>query len=287
VDASVRTGAEQPFSMPDNCPVCDTRVQAREGEVAIRCPNPRCPAVVKGAIFHFARRFSMDIDGLGESIIEQLVQSGLVADVAGLYDLTAEQLAALERMGKKSADNLARAIDSSRERTLDRLLTGLGIDHVGQVAARQLAEAAGSLEEMLGWNEEQAREHVSAISGFGPKMVDSVVAYLFDETSRTLLEKLRERGVSRPQPRHTVATEGPLSGSSFCVTGVLTRKRDDVHASIRGAGGEVHDKVKKGTTYLVAGEKVGKAKLDSAKKFGARVIDEPALEALIRGESLP
>jgi DNA ligase (NAD+) len=189
-------------------------------------------------------------------------------------------------MGKKSAENLVRAIDASRERTLDRLITGLGIDHVGQVAARQLAEAAGSLETLLDWSEDAAREHVSAISGFGPKMVESVVAFLFDATSRALLEKLAARQVGKPQPRHAVATEGPVSGSSFCVTGVLSKKREDVHAAIRAAGGEVHDKVKKGTTYLVAGEKVGKAKLDSAKKFGARVIDEPSLEALLRGEAL-
>jgi DNA ligase (NAD+) len=118
-------------------------------------------------------------------------------------------------------------------------------------------------------------------------MVDSVVAYLFAEESRALLQKLRDHDVSRPQPVSASSSEGPLVGSSFCVTGVLSKKREDVHQEIRDAGGEVHDKVKKGTTYLVAGEKVGKAKLDGARKFGARVIDEAGLGALIRGEALP
>jgi DNA ligase (NAD+) len=285
VDTAARAGDERPFRMPDRCPSCDARVEQRPGEVAIRCPNPSCPAVVRGQIFHFARRFAMDIDRLGESLIDQLVGSQLARDVADLYALDVAQLTALERMGKKSAENVIESIAGSRERTLDRLLTGLGIDHVGQVAARQLAEAAGSLEAMLGWSQDEAREHVSSISGFGPKMVESVLSFLFDETSRALLEKLAARQVSRPQPRHEIAAHGPLSGSSFCVTGVLSRKRDDVHAEIRAAGGIVHDKVKQGTSYLVAGEKVGKSKLASARKFGARVIDEPTLDAWMRGQS--
>ena len=155
---------------------------------------------------------------------------------------------------------------------------------MGQVAARQLAEAAGSLPELLAWQPDEIEAHVSAISGFGPKMVQSVKDYLSDPDSRALLQKLLERNVSRPQPRAAVAAEGPLSGSSFCVTGVLSRKREEVHELIRQAGGQVHDKVKKGTTYLVAGEKVGKAKLDAARKMGTEVIDEARLDALLAGE---
>jgi DNA ligase (NAD+) len=165
------------------------------------------------------------------------------------------------------------------------LLTGLGIDHIGQVAARQLAEAARDLSALLSWNEEQARAALSSIAGFGPKMVDSVALYLQAPESRAVLEKLLARRVSREQPVTIASTEGPLLGKSFCVTGVLSKKREDVHQDIRDAGGEVHDKVKKGTTYLVAGEKVGKAKLDSARKFGAIVVDEQGLNALIRGET--
>jgi DNA ligase (NAD+) len=283
VDETARTGDERPFSMPERCPACSTRVEQREDQVALRCPNPRCPAVVKGAVFYFARRFAMDIDHLGEALVEQLVDRGLLQDVADLYDLRAQTLVSLERMGHKSAQNVIDSIAASRHRTLDRLLTGLGIEHVGQVAARQLAEAGGSLEHMLTWSPEHTEQQVSAIAGFGPKMVESVLQFLFDPASRKLLSKLSARGVSRPMPRAQRVSGGPVSGSSFCVTGVLSRKRDDVHAAIRAAGGEVHDQVKQGTTYLVAGEKVGKSKLETAKKRGTQVITEAELEALLRG----
>jgi DNA ligase (NAD+) len=283
VDATARAGHERPFEMPKVCPSCGTPVAKITGEVAIFCPNARCPAKVNAAIFHFSRRFAMDIDRLGEALIEQLTSSGMVRDVADLYALQAEQIESLERMGKKSAQNVIESIAASRERTLDRLITGLGIDHIGQVAARQLAEAAGSLETLLSWSEADVQEQVGKIAGFGPKMVDSVRAYLTDPVSRALLEKLHERGVGRPQPRLEVNRSGPLAGKSFCVTGVLSRRREDVHADIRAAGGEVHDSVKKGTTYLVAGEKVGKSKLDLAKKHGVQVIDESALAELLQG----
>ncbi|HEV8246797.1 MAG TPA: NAD-dependent DNA ligase LigA [Polyangiaceae bacterium] len=283
VDHTARSGSEIPFEMPSACPVCGTPVERSDEEVAVRCPNPRCPEKVKASIFYFSRRFAMDIDRLGESLIDQLVSHDLVKDVADLYDLTSAQLTSLERMGKKSADNVIASIAASKGRTLDRLLTGLGIEHVGQVAARQLAEAARSLPELLAWSDEETAERVAAISGFGPKMVECVRAFLKNPESRSVLAKLAERQVSRAQPELVLKSDGPLSGRSFCVTGVLSRKREEVHQMIRDAGGEVHDKVKKGTTYLVAGEKVGKTKLDSAKKVGARVLSEPELEALIAG----
>ncbi len=281
VSVESRRGDEQPFVMPAACPVCGTEVERRTDEVALRCPNRRCPAVVKGSILHYSRRFAMDIDQLGEVLVDQLVNRGVVQDVADLYDLRSDQLSALERMGKKSADNVVQAIAASRGRTLDRLITGVGIEHVGQVAARQLAEAAHSLPALLSWSEHEARDRVDAIAGFGPVMVESVVRFLFDPDQRALLEKLRARGVSVPQPVAASAATGPLSGHSFCVTGVLTRKREDVHASIRAAGGTVMDSVRKGTSYLVAGEKVGKSKLDAARKHGTQVIDEIALDAMI------
>lgn len=288
VHAELRTGAEEPFSMPTECPVCGTAVLQKPGEVALRCPNARCPAVVKGSLIHFSRRFAMDIDHLGESLVEQLVDKGQVADVADLYELTAAQLIELERMGKKSAENVVKAVAGSKARPLERLLTGLGIEHIGQVAAKQLAEAAGDLPTFLTWTPEQTAERLSAIDGFGPKMVESVCAYLADPDARTLLDKLRAHGVSTPQPvtRTAAAATGPLSGLSFCVTGVLSRKREDVHDAIRAAGGEVHDKVKKGTSYLVAGDKVGKAKLDQAKKAGTAVIDEAGLNGLMAGTAV-
>ncbi|HEY8041233.1 MAG TPA: NAD-dependent DNA ligase LigA [Polyangiaceae bacterium] len=292
VDPSARTGGEKKFRMPDRCPSCGTAVvrELRDAdkpelgmEAATRCPNRACPAQVKERIFYFARRFAMDVDHLGTAIVEQLVARGLVKDVADLYALTVEQIAGLERMGDKSAQNVFASIQRSKERTLDRLLCGLGIPQIGQVAAKQLAEEAGTLERLLGWTPEEAREKVDAIRGFGPKMVESVVEFLQDPEQRALLEKLAKLGVSRPQPREAVAAEGPLKGMSFCVTGVLSRKREDVHADIRAAGGEVHDSVKKNTTVLVAGDKTGKSKLDQAKKYGTKVVTEKELEAMLHG----
>jgi DNA ligase (NAD+) len=250
-------------------------------EAATRCPNRACPEQVKQRIFYFARRFAMDVDHLGTALVEQLVAGGYVKDVADLYALTTDTVASLERMGRKSAENVVASIARSKERPLDRLLVGLGIPQVGQVAAKQLAEEGGTLEKMLAWTPEEAREHVDAIRGFGPKMVDSVVEFLTDPESLALMKKLVALGVGRPQPMAAVAADGPLKGSSFCVTGVLSKKREDVHADIRAAGGEVHDAVKKNTTYLVAGDKTGKSKLDQAKKLGTQVLTEAGLYALI------
>jgi DNA ligase (NAD+) len=290
VDPAARTGDEKPFQMPLRCPSCGTPVvrELRDAgkpelgmEAATRCPNRECPEQVKQRIFYFARRFAMDIDHLGEALVEQLVDRGIVRDVADLYALTPETVASLERMAEKSAQNVVASIQRSKERTLDRLLCGLGIPQVGQVAARQLAEEGGTLERMLAWTPEETREHVDAIRGFGPKMVDSVVEFLNDPEQLARMRKLVELGVGRAQPQEAVAAEGPLKGSSFCVTGVLSRKREDVHADIRAAGGEVHDTVKKNTTYLVAGDKTGKSKLDQAKKFGTQVLTEAELGQLL------
>lgn len=290
VDATTRTHNHEKFRMPSLCPSCRTPVvrELRDAdkpelgtEAATRCPNRACPEQVKQRIFYFARRFAMDIDHLGTALVEQLVDRGVVKDVADLYRLRPEVLAGLERMGEKSTQNVISSIDRSKQRTLNRLLCGLGIPQVGQVAARQLAEKAGTLEHMLHWTSDQARNEVGAIRGFGPKMVESVVAFLQDPDQVALMGKLVELGVGRAQPRAEVAADGPLVGISFCVTGVLSKKREDVAADIRAAGGEVHDGVKKDTTYLVAGEKTGKGKLEQAKKFGTKVIDEPRLYELI------
>lgn len=296
VESRSRAAGSAHFQMPTHCPECGTKVVQRareegkpELEAATRCPNRQCPAQVRGRILYFASRVAMAIDHLGESLVDQLVSKGLVKDVAELYDLTAEALTDLERMGKKSAENVISSIGASRERTLDRLLCGLGIPQIGQVAARQLAEEAHTLDTVLRWSEDEAeaREKISGIHGFGPKMVDSVVEFLQDEDERRLMRALKEHGVGRPQPRHEAATEGPLVGQAFCVTGVLSRKREDVHALLRAAGATVFDSVKKGTTYLVAGDKTGKTKLDQAKKFGTRVVTEEEMDTLLAGGTLP
>jgi DNA ligase (NAD+) len=290
-----RDGELPRWQMPTHCPECGTAVQARArddsdpeagNEATVRCPNRACPAQVKAQIFYFARRFAMDIDHLGIALVDQLVAKGIVKDVADLYDLDAAKVAAMERMGEKSAKNVVASIHASRERTLDRLLCGLGIPQIGQVAARQLAEAGHTLEAMLAWTPEEMRQKVDDIRGFGPKMVDSVVAFFGDEEQRRLMKKLAEHHVGRPQPRAEAVTEGPLVGKSFCVTGVLSRKREDIHADLRAKGARIDDGVKKDTTYLVAGDKTGKTKLDQAKKYGTRVIEEAQMEALLRGEEL-
>ncbi len=281
VDRTKRTGEERVFIFPIACPSCGGAVLRAESEAVVRCINPTCPAQVEGAVLHFTRRFAMDIDHLGESLIHQLAEAGLVKSVADLYVLTEEQLRSLQRMGKKSAQNVIFAIAGSKERTFDRLLTGLGIDLIGQVAAAQLAEEIGSLENLVALPVDEVVARADEISGFGPKMVESVRAYLENDASRALLERLVGLGVSRAQPQKLVRQDGALSGSSFCVTGVLSRKRSDVHADIEAAGGIVHDKMKKDTTYLVAGEKVGQSKLTAAKKHGTEVITEAQLLALI------
>lgn len=292
VESRSRPEGTEPYRMPETCPECGTKVVSRlreEGkpelgaEATVRCPNRSCPAQLRGRILYFASRPAMAIDHLGESLVDQLVGKALVRDVADLYELTLDQLTGLERMGKKSAQNVVDAVQASRERTLDRLLCGLGIPQIGQVAAKQLAETAVTLEALLGWSEDELREKVDAIHGFGPKMVDSVVEFMKDDAERAVMNKLLARGVGRPQPAHQVAADGPLVGSSFCVTGVLTRKREDVHALLRAAGATVHDSVKKGTTYLVAGEKTGKTKLDQARKHGVKVISEAEMDRLLAG----
>ena len=286
-----RTVQAPKFRMPERCPSCGTPV-VREAhdpgrpelgmEAATRCPNRSCPEQVAQRIFYYARRFAMDIEHLGTALVKQLVDAGLVKDVADLYRLDVASIAALDRMGERSAVNVFQAIERSRHRTLDRVLCGLGIPQIGQVAARQLAEEAESLDRLLEWSDADLREHVDAIAGFGPKMVESVASFLSDPDQRTLLCELRDLGVGRTQPKAHVAAQGPLQNMSFCITGVLSRKREDVAADIRAAGGVVHDGVKKTTTVLVAGDKTGKSKLDQARIYGTRVIRESELYDLLK-----
>jgi len=275
-----------PFVLPAVCPSCKTPVERAAGEARIRCPNRSCPAQIVGSVLHFSRRYAMDIDHLGESLVEQLVKTGLVREVADLYELERDALLALPRVGQKSAENLLLAIAASKAQPLSRLLTGLGIDLLGQVAATQLGRAFGTLDALLADAPERIAARAADIAGFGPKMVESLLAYLSNAESQRLLRRLSALGVSTPEPSETLDSEGPLAGQSFCVTGVLTRKRDDVHEDIRRHGGTVHEKVKQGTTYLVTGQKVGESKINAARKAGTRVISEADLEALLRGEEL-
>lgn len=281
VDAHKRAGSETPFRLPEQCPVCNTQVKKIEGEAAIRCPNVRCPAQVHGAVLHFSRRYAMDIDHLGQTLISQLIEAELVSNVADLYELRHEQLLSLDRIGEKTAANVVRAIQASKAQPFERLLTGLGIDLIGQVAASQLAREFRTLSSLLDQEPEEARRRAAEIAGFGDKMADSLAKYLSGTSERALLGRLAELGVSRAAEEESPVQQGPLSGSSFCVTGVLSKKRSDVQNDIRSAGGEVFDSVKKGTSFLVAGEKVGKSKLAQAKRQGSQVITEAQLYAMM------
>ncbi len=291
VEANEGPSRGEPFAMPTVCPACGGPVSARARdeerpdlgvEAALRCTNRTCSAKVKGAVLHWSRRFAMDVSHLGESLVDQLVDAGLVADVADLYDLTYEALVKLDRMGDKSARNLVEAIAASKARPFSRVLTGLGIPQIGQVAANQMAERVRSIEALFASSAEELRATLASIHGFGDKMVEAAVAFVFDPETRSLLERLRDRSVGTPEPESD-RVEGPLSGQRVCVTGTLTKKREAVHDAIRAAGGVVHDGVKKDTTILVAGEKVGQAKLDQAKKYGVRVVGEADLDAMLAG----
>ena len=223
VDAAARTATRRKFKMPatvprraarPSCASCATPEKPELGMgAATRCPNRACPEQVKQRIFYFARRFAMDVDHLGDGAGRPARRrAGSCSDVADLYALDAGDDRVARAHGRQERAERRRVDPAVRERTLDRLFCGLGIPQIGQVAARQLAEEAGTLERMLAWTPEEAREHVDAIRGFGPKMVESVVAFLRTTSSARLMQKLVKLGVGRPQPRAEVAAEGPLKG---------------------------------------------------------------------------
>jgi DNA ligase (NAD+) len=271
-----------PFAMPAACPVCGAPAARGEGEARWRCTNRlACPGQLKAALRHFGGRAAMDVENLGPAVIDQLVDRGLVRDPADLYALTIEQVAGLERMADRSAANLAEALRGSRGRPLDRLLTGLGIPLVGEVVARQLAPRYGSLSGFAGADPEAERAELAAIHGIGAGIADAVAGALGDPRFMNVVRKLLAAGID--PAAEASGDGGPLSGSSVCVTGTLSRPRAKIHEAIRAAGGEVHTAVRRGTTYLVAGDKVGRAKLDKARALGTEVISETDLERLLGG----
>jgi len=230
----------------------------------------------------------MDIDHVGPKLIEQLLDAGLVETVADLFELTVDKLIPLERVERKSAENVVGAIQKARtERNLTRLITGLGIELVGAVAAEPVAEYFGSLPAMLERDADIAREELEAIHGVGPKMAESIAGFLRPEANRKVLKQLVALGLGELPVTEAAAmaaagaTTTALEGKSFCVTGKLSRGREAIHNDIKAAGGTVHTSVKKGTDYLVAGEKVGASKLGKAEKLGVEVIDEAALMVMM------
>jgi DNA ligase (NAD+) len=271
----------QPFTMPEACPSCGAPAQRESGQARWRCTNRlSCPGQLIASIQHFARRAAMDIEHLGPSLITQLVDGGLVVDPADLYFLTEEKIVALERMAEKSAANLIEAIDASRSRSLDRLLGGLGIPLVGEVAARELASRYHTLAEFHARDADRERDQLADIHGIGPKIAQSVAECLGDERFMAVVGKMLDAGIdSKGIADHPSA--GPLCGMSFCVTGKLSEPRNAIHARIKAAGGEIHTAVKKGTTYLVTGRDVGRTKIKKAEALGTVVVDEGKLDELL------
>jgi DNA ligase (NAD+) len=277
--AERRTGAEEEIALPSVCPECGSPVTRLEGEVVPRCQGLSCPAQRKESLKHFASRGGMDIEGLGDRYVEQLLRLELVADVADLYHLKREDLFRFERMGEKLAENLLAAIDRSRHRPLSRLLYALGIRHVGEHMAKVLARQFGSLEE-LG---KASREELMAVHEIGPQVADSVVNFFRSEPNRRILERLRQCGIS-PEPEERRAGRS-LSGKTFVFTGAMERlARKEAQEMVESRGGRAAGSVSKKTDFVVAGEEAG-SKLERARELGIPVLTEEEFLQMIEEES--
>lgn len=272
-----KRGAERrPFRMPSECPVCGGPVVRAEGEVAWRCVNTSCPARLKESLLHYAARGVMDIDGMGEALVEQLVERGLVRSIADLYELNEAALLELERMGEKSARKILDNVDRSRRQPLPRLLNGLGIAFVGERTAQILADTFGELDRIAALSSEELQQAEEV----GPKVAESVRGFFASEQNRALIERLRGYGLNfhhKAKPK----TSGALTGKTFVLTGTLpTLKREEAKALIEAAGAKVTGSVSKKTDYVVAGEEAG-SKLDKARELGIAVLDEAQLKAML------
>lgn len=268
-----RTGGERRWRMPSKCPACGTPVVRDEGEAMHFCPDAACPGRRLEAIRHFASRGAMDIRGLGDSRVAQLIDAGLVRDVADLYDLTPPQLTELEGFARRSAEQLVASITDSRKQPLSRLLFGLGIRHVGATAAEILAREFRTMDALCAASEDR----VASVHGIGEVIAKSVTDYFRDRTSMRLVEELRVRQLTFDEPQ-AAAADGVLRGQTVVITGTLpTLSRQQATALIEQAGGRVTDSVSKKTTFVLAGEAPG-SKLEKARGLGVEVIDEDELK---------
>jgi DNA ligase (NAD+) len=266
------------FHMPSRCPVCGGDVFRAAGEVAYRCVNAACPARLKESLLHFAARHAMGIDGLGEALVDQLVDRGLVKDAADLYALTQDQLAALERMGKKSAANLISEIEKSKKVDLARVIFAVGIPFVGERTAQLLAEHFGSFERLAKASEVELEQ----VHEIGPKTAQGIVEFFAEERNRKLIEKLRAAGVRMEQEKAVKKGPQPLAGKQFVLTGTLPHySRDEASRMIEEAGGRVVGSVSKRTDYVVVGAEPG-SKLEKARSLGVKTIDEDELLKLLK-----
>ena len=259
--------------MPDLCPSCGHKVvrdEAGDG-VAIRCPNPACPAQLSRSITHFASKSAMDIEGLGPQVVELLLNNGRISGIADLYSLKAEDVADLDRMGEKSANNLINAINASKSRGLEKLLYALGVRQVGEVAAEEIARKMRTVENLFA----ATYEDFVAISDIGDITARELLEFFSEESTKTLISKLQELGVDTNAKSEERSDK--FAGLTFVLTGTLpTMTRDEASAIIKKMGGKVSGSVSKKTSYVVAGEEAG-SKLTKAKELGVPVIDEAAL----------
>jgi len=262
------------FHMPEVCPVCGTKVVRTEGEVDYRCVNANCPAKLRETILHFASRGVMNIDGMGEALVNQLTERGLVKDVADIYKLTKKDLLSLERFADKSAQNILDEIDDSKKLPLERVIYGLGIRFVGERTAQFLAEHFGSMAAL----ERASQEELQDVNEVGPRIAESIVEFFNLPANRKLVERLRAAGLTLSGQKKERGTK--LAGKTFVLTGTLAKyTRDEAKKMIEDAGGKVTGSVSKKTDYVVAGTDAG-SKLDKANQLGVRVIDEREMEKL-------
>lgn len=277
-----RSGGEKVFAMPTKCPSCGAKAVRDGEEVALRCTNRiSCPAQLREALLFFASRDAMNIERLGPALVDQLLENSIVKDLADVYTLKHATLMELPRLAEKSAQNVIDAIAKSRaEATLADFITGLGINNVGKVAAASLAKHFGDVEAMLQGVEASALEQ---IDGIGPVIANSVAEYLASKPTQTLLKKFIKLGIN-PQARRAVAPSGaqPLAALSFCITGTLSRPRDEFRKLIENLGGEFHDTVKKDTRYLIKGDGPAGRKETLAAKYSTEIIGEQRFEQLAK-----
>lgn len=268
-----------PYTLPIHCPVCRAETVRLAGEVVTRCPNLDCPAQLKNNLQHLAARSALDVDGLGEKLIDQLVTTGLVGRLSDLFTLTTDQLEALERMGAKSAVNLISSLEEARKTTLPRFLTALGIRHVGETLAELLASHFGDLEPILA----ASAEELALAPGVGPTIAESVARFFEDPRNRAEVDRLRELGIQwSPVERRDDGGAGALTGKKFVLTGSLSIPRAEAKKRIEAAGGKLVSSVSKKTDYVLAGENAG-SKRDKALSLGVEILDEEAFEALLQG----
>lgn len=279
-----RTGEEKPYQMPTECPECGSELVRLEGEVALRCINPQCPAQTREGIIHFVSRGAMNIEGLGEKVVTQLFNADLVRGPADLYDLKAEDLLPLERMGKKSVENLLAAIEESKQNSVEKLIFGLGIRFVGAKGALILAQHFGGLEAIMAAD----REELEAVDEIGPKMAESIETYFDKPEVKETLRRLEAAGVNMmykgPAPVQRGDSDSPFAGKTVVLTGTLeSMSRKEAADRIEAQGGKVTGSVSKNTDYVIAGEKAG-SKLKKARDLGVDVVDEQAFLAMLEGE---